>query len=241
MRTDDSPCTPGQYLGRINEKANLLRKLCGGRLHRWLARWRADAGMDLTPWPGWPVSRLILARTCRRAVRRHTRSASRWTRPRGRGSGERSAGAAWSRGRSSGALSPAMCAGPLFAVPDTLAGLATSWRAPYDEHGAAESAAVTGSVGKTTTKEILAALLGSRFRVLKIRGQSEQRVRPAADAAAAGTDGRSGGGRDGHVPSRRTRAPGGNRRARRWRRHARRAGALNSSRRWMKLRWPSAN
>ncbi len=46
-------------------------------------------------------------------------------------------------------------------------------------------AAVTGSVGKTTTKEILAALLGAKFRVLKSEGQSEQRIWSAAHAAAA--------------------------------------------------------
>ena len=43
-------------------KANPLRHLCGGRLHKWLALWVLGRGRDLTPWPGWPVSRLILAR-----------------------------------------------------------------------------------------------------------------------------------------------------------------------------------
>ena len=62
----------------------------------------------------------------------------------------------------------------LFAVEDTLRALQTlgasvlrTWReaAPGRLVGA-----VGGSVGKTTTKEILAALLASRFRVLKSRG-----------------------------------------------------------------------
>src|SRR5438477_338051 len=42
-------------------KANLLRHLCGGRLHKWLAYWRRGRERELIPWAGWPASRLILA------------------------------------------------------------------------------------------------------------------------------------------------------------------------------------
>jgi len=62
----------------------------------------------------------------------------------------------------------------LFGVDDTLAALqrmasraCTIWRGAK---AGRRIAAVAGSVGKTTTKEILAALLGARFSVLKTQG-----------------------------------------------------------------------
>ena len=54
-------------------------------------------------------------------------------------------------------------------VDDTFVALKQLARAVREAWGG-KIAGVTGSVGKTTTKEILAALLGARFRVLKSEG-----------------------------------------------------------------------
>ena len=54
-------------------------------------------------------------------------------------------------------------------VPDTLAALHALARAVRKEWGK-KICGITGSVGKTTTKEILASLLGTKYRVLKSEG-----------------------------------------------------------------------
>src|SRR5450432_869381 len=59
--------------------------------------------------------------------------------------------------------------GRCIALAETFAALKQFARAVREAWGG-KIAGVTGSVGKTTTKEILAALLGARFRVLKSEG-----------------------------------------------------------------------
>jgi UDP-N-acetylmuramoyl-tripeptide--D-alanyl-D-alanine ligase len=64
---------------------------------------------------------------------------------------------------------PAATREKLLGVADTTAALGELARAVRRRWGR-RVAGITGSVGKTTTKEILAALLGARFRVLKSEG-----------------------------------------------------------------------
>jgi len=64
---------------------------------------------------------------------------------------------------------PAEIAGRCIAVADTFEALKRLARAVREAWGG-KIAGVTGSVGKTTTKEILAALLGTKLRVLKSEG-----------------------------------------------------------------------
>src|SRR5260370_37621594 len=54
------PVSEKQDLG-CARKANRLRYLCGGRLHKRLAFWWRGRERGSTPGPGWPASRLILA------------------------------------------------------------------------------------------------------------------------------------------------------------------------------------
>ena len=64
---------------------------------------------------------------------------------------------------------PAEISGRCLAVADTFEALKQLARAVREAWGG-KIAGVTGSVGKTTTKEILAALLGTKLRVLKSEG-----------------------------------------------------------------------
>ncbi len=178
----------------------------------------------LTPWPGWPASRLILARWA---------EAQLFVAIRGpRHDGHDFVAAALQAGaeaavvveRACLAAYPAEIRGRLIAVSDTLAALQELARAVRRAWGR-RIAAVTGSVGKTTTKEILAALLGAKFRVLKSEGNLNNeyglpltllRLEPE-DKAAVVELGMSHRGR--------IAAPGGDCRARGGRGHARCAGA----------------
>ncbi len=95
----------------------------------------------------------------------------------------------WAAGQSNPPL-------PLIAVPEpveALQQLAAARRLHLD----VGVVGVTGSLGKTSTKEIIAAVLGSKFTDLPQSGQHEQRDRPAALDSRDRAGGRDGGAGDG--------------------------------------------
>ena len=67
------------------------------------------------------------------------------------------------------ASAPAEWRPALMAVADTLRAC-RRWPAKFAASGASGLVAVTGSTGKSTTKEMIAAILSRRFRVLRSPG-----------------------------------------------------------------------
>ena len=64
---------------------------------------------------------------------------------------------------------------PVIAVPDTLRALqelATYWRGLFD----VDVVGITGSIGKSSTKEVVAAVLGARFEVVKSIGSYNNEI-----------------------------------------------------------------
>lgn len=74
-----------------------------------------------------------------------------------------------------GELPPELEGAPLLRVSDTLAALQQLGRYHLKKVGA-RVVAITGSTGKTTTKDLVAALLGSRYRVHKTPGNFNNEV-----------------------------------------------------------------
>lgn len=85
-------------------------------------------------------------------------------------------GAAMEKGAAAAVVSrPVEAEGTVISVPDTLAALGdlAAW---YRRQFNVRAVAVTGSVGKTTTKEMIAAVLARRFRVLKNEGNYNNEI-----------------------------------------------------------------
>jgi UDP-N-acetylmuramoyl-tripeptide--D-alanyl-D-alanine ligase len=100
----------------------------------------------------------------------------------------------------------------LLAVDDTLVALQTLATAVRKIWGKT-AIGITGSMGKTTTKEAMAHLLAIKYRVHRTKGKFQQSFWSSARAADAGAGIRSRGGRDGDVASRRNRGSGAHRAA----------------------------
>jgi len=67
-------------------------------------------------------------------------------------------------------------AAPLIVVPSTVDALASMARYALAEQPGLEVVGITGSLGKTTTKEVTASVLGSKHRVLKSEGNLNSEI-----------------------------------------------------------------
>jgi UDP-N-acetylmuramoyl-tripeptide--D-alanyl-D-alanine ligase len=74
------------------------------------------------------------------------------------------------------ALDPNADGPPLIVVPSTLGALEAMTRWQLERHPRLDVVGVTGSLGKTTTKEVIASVLGSRYPVLKSEGNQNSEV-----------------------------------------------------------------
>jgi UDP-N-acetylmuramoyl-tripeptide--D-alanyl-D-alanine ligase len=74
------------------------------------------------------------------------------------------------------ALNPAADGPPLIVVESTPEALATMARYALDRYPSLEVVGITGSLGKTTTKEVVAGVLGARRKVLKTEGNLNSEI-----------------------------------------------------------------
>jgi UDP-N-acetylmuramoyl-tripeptide--D-alanyl-D-alanine ligase len=74
------------------------------------------------------------------------------------------------------ALDPSTEGPPLVVVPSSQDALAAMARYALDRHPTLEVVGITGSLGKTTTKEVVASVLGAHRRVLKSEGNLNSEI-----------------------------------------------------------------
>ncbi len=102
---------------------------------------------------------------------------------------------------------------PLFEVADTLAGARARWRGSTAGASPSPSARSAGSNGKTTTKEMVGAILATRGPALKTEGNLNNEVGVPLTLLRPRPAARRRGGRAGDEPPRRDRPPHRHRRA----------------------------